>query len=474
MSVIIRPRKWTQQPTGPVEIDWSNPLTSGLQEVLHPTFQWDATRKILLLGGGTVTAETTVAKFGTARQFGANRQMSTVATNKLSDAILPRTIFFQHQLTSAGNANVWTRAVAAGTPSEVFTTVGLGASYRYSRQVGGVNVGNSVWGIGTVGVTSNLVLTNDGVTAANTVLYENGVVKTRIGTGGAAVTTATLPDKIYLGTNSSGAAAANTKMSLYLVWTRILTLAEIKEISRNPWQIFKPISNKIYIDGGGASPNATVAITGVAGTGQVGTVVATGSAVTSITGVSGAGQVGTVVATPSVSVAITGVSGTGEAGTVTAKGDANTSVSGVSGSGAVGDVVAGGGAIIAVTGVSGAGEAGSVTAKGDANTSISGVEGVGQVGDVFADGAGNANVSITGVSGTGQVGTVVATGNATVAISGVEGTGQVGTVVAVGTIGGRLKYWDGAVWTLKPISYWDGAAWTEKTLKYWDGSAWTS
>lgn len=247
MSVIILPRRWTQQPTGPVEIDWTDPLTLGLQEALHPTFQFDAVRRIPLLGGGSVTAEPTVAKFGLARQFGTNRRLSTVATNQLSDAILPRTLFLQHQVVS-GIQTLMSRAQPAGTPSEVLTTTTLGGTgYRYHRQVGGASVGNSLFPI-VSNVISNIVITNDGVTDSNTALYENGVSKTRTGIAAGTLTAATLTEKIYLGTNSSGAAAANTKMSLFLVWTRILTLAEIKEISRNPWQIFKPISTRIHFD----------------------------------------------------------------------------------------------------------------------------------------------------------------------------------------------------------------------------------
>ena len=39
---------------------------------------------------------------------------------------------------------------------------------------------------------------------------------------------------------------------------------------------------------------------------------------------------------------------------------------------------------------------------------------------------------------------------------------------------GRLKYWNGTSWTLKPLKYWNGSSWVEKTLKYWDGDSWES
>jgi len=140
-----------------------------------------------------------------------------------------------------------------------------------------------------------------------------------------------------------------------------------------------------------AGGDATIAITGVTSTGQVGTVTATGTAATSITGVSGTGAAGTVTAvgtSPDATVAISGVEGTGQAGTVTATG----------------------GASVSITGISGTAAAGTTAATGAANVSIAGVEGSGAVGDVIASApaSGDATVAIEGVSGTGQVGDVSA------------------------------------------------------------------
>jgi len=255
MSVIIVPRRWTRQPTGPVEIDWTHPLTRGLQEALHDTYQFDAARRIPLVSLGVQTAQLTTAKFGFARQHGTQRRIQTVATNKLSDAPLPRTVFLQHQLaTNAADARLMWRGQTSGGStgfSESLGTISASGRYTYDRRVGGVSVGTSSWAA-TLNIDSRLVVTNDGVTAANTELYENGVLQTRLGTGTAGTAAASLAQVISLGGSGSGAAVANAKISLCLIWTRIQTLAEIKEISRNPWQIFKPISNKIYIDAAAA------------------------------------------------------------------------------------------------------------------------------------------------------------------------------------------------------------------------------
>ncbi len=41
-------------------------------------------------------------------------------------------------------------------------------------------------------------------------------------------------------------------------------------------------------------------------------------------------------------------------------------------------------------------------------------------------------------------------------------------------VSGRLKYWTGSAWVLKPLKYWNGTAWVEKPLRYWNGSSWSS
>jgi hypothetical protein len=41
-------------------------------------------------------------------------------------------------------------------------------------------------------------------------------------------------------------------------------------------------------------------------------------------------------------------------------------------------------------------------------------------------------------------------------------------------VGGRIKFWNGAAWTAKPVKFWNGSAWVTKPLKRWNGSAWVA
>lgn len=189
---------------------------------------------------------------------------------------------------------------------------------------------------------------------------------------------------------------------------------------------------------GSVTPNTTVALTGVAGTSAVGSV--TPSTSVALTGVTGTGAAGTVA--PSTSVALTGVAGTGAAGTVTPNttvaltGVAGTSavgtvapsttigLTGVSATGAVGTVTPSGGdggnVTVALTGVSATGSVGSVTPS--TTVALTGVAGASAVGSVTPSAA----VALTGVAGTAAVGSV--TPSTTVALTGVAGTSAVGSV----------------------------------------------
>lgn len=130
--------------------------------------------------------------------------------------------------------------------------------------------------------------------------------------------------------------------------------------------------------------------------------------------------------TADVTVALTGVAATGSVGSITP----TQGITGVAGTGSVGTVGTGSLSTLAQTGVAATGAAGNV-APGQG---VSGTSGTGQVG--------TAGVSVTlalgGVAATGAAGTVAysATGDVTLAIGGVSAIGQAGNVSAAGGDGG--------------------------------------
>jgi hypothetical protein len=184
--------------------------------------------------------------------------------------------------------------------------------------------------------------------------------------------------------------------------------------------------------GGG---DATATITGVSGSGQIGTLSTSGNASVSLTGASGTGSVGSVVASVSVATAITGVNGAGQVGNTTQTGAANVAVSTVAGTGQVGTVSASGiGAPdgnVAITGIAGTGQVGTLAASGNGAVSITGIAATGSVGSVTP--SVTVTTTITGAIGTGSVGTTTQTGAANATVSSAVGIGLVGTVSATGT-----------------------------------------
>ena len=204
-------------------------------------------------------------------------------------------------------------------------------------------------------------------------------------------------------------------------------------------------------------------VTGVAGTGAVGTVIISDNEDVSVTGVAGTGAIGAEV--PESEAGVTGVAGTGAIGTVTSESEATPSgvagtagigtvsleifiqanPTGVAGTGAVGTEVvrlevnetgvAGTGAVGTVgnetektpTGVAGTGAIGSEVPESEVNPT--GVAGTGAAENFGVAGNGNVQITVTGVSGiagTGAVGIEEAVSE--VIETGIAGTGAIGTV----------------------------------------------
>jgi len=112
-------------------------------------------------------------------------------------------------------------------------------------------------------------------------------------------------------------------------------------------------------------------------------IVQTGSGV-SVTGVEGTGEVGSVAIDAAANVPVTGVSATGEVDSVSVTGDANVSPTGLAATGSPGTVtvIEGAGVNAAVTSPRLRGSVGLVTAIGEISVLVTGVEATGQVGQV--------------------------------------------------------------------------------------------
>lgn len=171
-----------------------------------------------------------------------------------------------------------------------------------------------------------------------------------------------------------------------------------------------------------------VSVTGVAGTGSVGSVTVTGTSVTTPTGVEATGQVGsvTVSVATNASVSVAGIAATGAVGAATVAGKAIVAPTGLTATGQVGTATAYLNLNVQTTGVSATGQVGSVTVAAKASVSPTGIAGTGHVGAATV--VAKARVSVTGVAAAGSIGSITVASSIAVSVTGVAATGQVGPV----------------------------------------------
>lgn len=184
--------------------------------------------------------------------------------------------------------------------------------------------------------------------------------------------------------------------------------------------------------------NVAVALTGVLGTGAVGSLAITGDANVTPTGVVATGQIGSLAVAISIAVTPTGVEATGFPGTPTVTGDANVTPTGVAGTGQIGALAIGIGVDTILSGVSATGGVGTLGVVGDANVTPTGVAGTGQVGGVSVTAGGDVSITLSGVAATGQIGAVAIAGDANVEPGGVAAIAQLGDLTISGTSGVTL------------------------------------
>jgi len=222
-------------------------------------------------------------------------------------------------------------------------------------------------------------------------------------------------------------------------------------------------------------------VTGVSGTGAIGTVIVSDNEDVAVTGLAGTGAIGTEafaldavppsavgtgaigIEIPEVELAETGVAGTGALGALTFFITTDAPVSGTAGTGAIGSElieteipelgVAGTGAIgsetfetfLTPSAAVGTGAIG--TEVPEVELSETGVAGTGAVAGFGISGDGNIQLLVTGISGIGATGAVGEEVSASEAIeTGVAGTGAIGTSQIEINLGWSEDAWGTGSW----------------------------
>ena len=243
MAVRRRSRIWTQQPQGPLEIDWSNPLTKGLYIAFDARINRD-----LVSGkfGGYGSAANVVSKYGVGKN---NVSANQLATNVPIPA-LPLSII------------VLTKPVAWGGQQQTYITHGVGGSGGYGFSLPGNSLRFTHYGVADYNATASswdgsvtddsqikcVGCTNNG---SSILFYDRGVqIGTSVAVGGYNQGSADIHAL------TCGAQNPQSKEYLALAWSRALSPEEHKLLSDNPWQIFTKKTRRRLISAGAGGPTA--------------------------------------------------------------------------------------------------------------------------------------------------------------------------------------------------------------------------
>ena len=238
------------QPSGPVEVDWGNPLSKGLVSVINP-----ASRDWLTIGAPSVSAGDQGIKLdgnGSSMVYKSTPKFGSEATilyvgNFLTGA------HFQVGVGTSGGGNqlfiIQPGASGVAWPRGLIRTAnGGGVS---TVEVSG-SAPESEWT-----TTDVWACVYDGTNQLR--IYRNGVDVSGTRNNTAASGAMSDMDNFALGgvnRGTDGFAKSGQFEYLGYAWNRALSAAELSEIGQSlkaPWQLFKPVTRRVYFDVGGSS-----------------------------------------------------------------------------------------------------------------------------------------------------------------------------------------------------------------------------
>ena len=403
MSTIILPSRWRRQPSALVGIDSGNALAQGLVGAWLPIGQHlhDATGRVGQLTGTATTPVGTA--LGLAHNFASAKAENTAQT-AITNLPMTLSAFVYTNRTSGVDQRILT--VSTGTTAnDVLGIRVVGATGKFDAQHYDGATQSSASIAATAGAWVHVVGVFSGLGANARMIYAAGVAGTS-DDGNSTVSPSGI-DRASIGYAPWGGGTweyFDGQILAPMIWNRALSVDEIREVRRNPWQVFKKSARILYFPSAGGG--ATITGSGTP-TAQASTV--SGTAERSVTGS------GTPTAQAST------VAGVAER-VITSSGALASQSSAVAGSGSVGNAISGSGTLLAQSSqVAGTAER-SVTGSGTPASQSATVSGAAER---IVTGTGTPTSQSSTVSGTGQVGNVVTgSGSPTAQSATVSGTAE--------------------------------------------------
>lgn len=358
MAGILLPQRWTSQPQQPPQINWGNPITSGLVGLMWLGYG----RPVDLMQPHVVLTASNSSP--STWQNGFAQTVTTAGANGVSAARLALPIWrqagplsclaFMNHTSNASSKSLYGYGPGTTSGYQIFETGG--ARNRLARiYIGGVakDATGGTW------TDKECVkgLTFDGATVFG---YDDG---RQFGSAAAAGTPsydATFARLSFLGNSDSTSSAGRG----YWMgcWNRALTPSEVYALNQNPWMLFTPAQHHypLFVSAGGTTDAAFVAADG---TSTTSTLTGTGINAAAFTAADGTSTTGTLVgvaASAAAMVAADGVSTTSTLAGASVAASAFTAADGTSTAGTLTGVAV---AVAAFVGASGSSTTSTLTGQ---------------------------------------------------------------------------------------------------------------
>jgi hypothetical protein len=256
------PRRWTRQPSGPIDIDWNNPITKSL------VVAWEtrglSVHNLVGGAGGDFLWQTNSVEPGTPVRAEPHSGMRCIGVSHdfakpVGDAFFPipyssdvtvcwwmsgstgqSRYVFRYGKDGSGGYSLYGGVDSTGYPKfgAVLTS---GGSVDYYAQSTIAQTDNIRMFVGRLRQNATVSLFDKGVEITNSA-PKTGLRSSTIGLS----LTGTPSSATDLGFTSNFYGFVGTEI---LFWKRALSNSEINELYKNPWQIFKPKKQISYFSG---------------------------------------------------------------------------------------------------------------------------------------------------------------------------------------------------------------------------------